>query len=95
MSETPPTNQTGALSPDGHWRWDGAHWVLAGVRTQTTTAPNRGRLHKSIAVVGLFFCLPIGMVLVWYTTWSRNVKLVLTGAGFCLLLLGGIVSAIR
>lgn len=62
MTETPPSDDKGPLSPDGQWRWDGNTWVPsgAGEPLPTQKPPTAGKhmwIHWVVVlVIGAILC---------------------------------------
>jgi hypothetical protein len=85
-------NQWRQLSPDKKWWWDGESWQPL----EDTPTPGAGQPKKSnlplFAILGLIFCFPVGLVLVFLTSWRPRTKLIV--AGLTSLLAVGLVAAV-
>ncbi len=62
--------QPGQLSPDGHWRWDGATWVPAALGASPIPTPRRSRSWIWWLAGGCAILLVIGAVGVGFGVYS-------------------------
>jgi hypothetical protein len=86
--------------------WDGSAWSdavadngrqgsdpFAVTEAVNTAAPMAWYAQTWFVILALLFCFPIGVVLVWLTSWQRGMKIAVTGIVAALFVFGVISSA--
>ena len=67
----------GQVSPDGRWRWDGLQWLP----NQGGPPPKPRGARSAWTVVALILLPPLGLILVWFTSWTTQAKRAATVGG--------------
>src|SRR5258708_23217834 len=82
--------------PDGHYQWDGNNWQPKldsyGAPATSRRGPRRG-IATVWVLLSIFFCFPVGFVLVFLSHWTQKTKFAVSGAMAAVLLLFAAIGA--